>query len=290
MALFGNTNNVNGGGGDYNTSSSGANVSQNSSEGLPKTWNAGVHYDNKWFRNDGFSIAGDYRVAKSNMENSSNSQTKYILPDTQYISRQNVTSFTSGTRHSLNASSEIKPDSSTTVKVSVNAGKSTGSQKSRNYSETVTLSEQQLSSQIQEQSSNSDATSAITDIFYGRRLGAPGRTLSINLRNDYNNSNTAGLFNSRTSYGTAGAGDTLNQRKTSNSLRNTTLAKAVYTQPLSKMVFLEFNYEFNFNSNTSTQLSYDLPAGDNNPEGSFEQKLQQRLQDGHHHEQRRCKF
>jgi hypothetical protein len=267
IALFGNTNNVSSSGGsDYSTSGATADASQRSSEGLPKNWAAGVHYDNKWFANDAFGIAGDLRTSKNNVENNSQSQTKYILPDTQYLSRQNSTGFSSNIRHSLNMSSEIKLDSTTTLKINVNAGKSKAIQNSTNYSETVTLSEQKINSQLQEQKNTSDASNAVTDIFYGKRLGKPGRTISLNLRNDYNTGTSTGFVNSLNKYGLS-AGDTLNQKKLANSKKNTTMLKAAYTQPLNKSVFLEFNYEFNFSSNTSQQLSYDLPAGDNNPDG-----------------------
>lgn len=268
VAVFGNMNNVNSSGGsDYSTTNSTASASQSGSEGLPKSWSAGAHYDNKWFRNDALGVGGDYRMSKSNLETGSTSQTKYILPDTQYLNRQTTTGANNNTRHSINFSGDIKLDSTTTLKISVNAGKSTATQRTRNHSQTVTLLEQQISSQVQDQQNTSDASNAVTDVFYCKKLGMPGRTLSINLHNDYNDGTTRGLVHSLNNYGTSG-GDTLNQRKLTDSRKNTTMAKVAYTQPLHKAVFLELNYEFNFSSNKSQQLSYDLPASDDNPEGT----------------------
>lgn len=269
LAAFGNMNNVStSGGSDYNTSSSGnSSAGQRSGEGLPKNWTTGAHYDNKWFRNDALSIAGDYRMGKNVLESNSSSQTKYILPDTQYLSRQSNSTFSSNVRHTVNMSSEIKLDSTATLRVSVNGGKSRAQQHSLNTTETVTLSERRINAQVQDQNTTTDASNAVTDIFYGKKLGAPGRTISLNLRNDYNDNTATGFVNSLNQYGSSGPADTLNQRKINDSKKNILMAKASYTQPVSKNIFLEFNYEFNFSSNKSQQLSYDIPSGDNNPSG-----------------------
>ncbi len=271
LAAFGNMNNISSSGGsDYNTSSNNNTSAQRGGgEGLPKNWATGAHYDNKWFSNDGLGVSGDYRMGKNILEGNSTTQTKYILPDTQYINRQSSSTFSNNLRHNLNFSSEIKLDSSATLKISVNAGKSKSEQRTRNEASTVTLSEQRINSQSQEQTNNTNSSNAVTDVFYGKRLGMPGRTISLNLRNDYNDGNSTGFVRSVNEYTLSQTADTLNQRKINDSKKNITLAKASYTQPLSKNTFLEFNYEFNYSTNAARQLSYDIPSGDNNATGTL---------------------
>ena len=85
--------------------------------GLPTVWTGGLHYANKW-DGDKEHLNGNYRYSKNNIEAENNNFTQYILPDSQYFSRQQQETFTSGERHGGDGRFEWKKDTATDITLS----------------------------------------------------------------------------------------------------------------------------------------------------------------------------
>ena len=105
-------------------------------------------------------------------------------------------------------------------------------------------------------------------LLYRQKLGKAGRTLSANIRYSYSNNVLEGLNRSLTDvYDAAGAIDqsqreVVNQRFDQNSNSTSLSGRFVYTEPLTKHLFLEANYQYSWNMNTSNKDVYSSGAYD----------------------------
>ena len=91
-------------------------------------------------------------------------------------------------------------------------------------------------------------------LLYRQKLGKAGRTLSANLRYSYSNNVMEGLNRSYTTvYNGEAQSDPVNQRFDQNSNSTSLSGRVVYTEPLTKHLFLEANYSYSWNMNTSAK-------------------------------------
>ena len=101
-----------------------------------------------------------------------------------------------------------------------------------------------------------------------QRLGKPGRTISANIRYSYSNNNMTGFNQSLTDVMDAATGswasEIVNQRYDQNSQSTSLSGRVVYTEPLGNGFFLETNYQYSWNQNTSFKDTYNsgLAAGE----------------------------
>ena len=99
-------------------------------------------------------------------------------------------------------------------------------------------------------------------LLYRQKLGKAGRTLSANIRYSFSNNVLDGLNRSLTDvYDEAGVPDpskreVVNQRFDQNSNSTSLSGRFVYTEPLTKHLFLEANYQYSWNMNTSNKDVY----------------------------------
>ena len=99
-----------------------------------------------------------------------------------------------------------------------------------------------------------------------QRLGKAGRTLSANLRYSFSNNVLDGLNRSLTNvYDEAGQPltgerEVVNQRFDQNSNSTSLSGRVVYTEPLTKNLFLEANYQYSWNLNKSVKDVYNSGA------------------------------
>ena len=95
-----------------------------------------------------------------------------------------------------------------------------------------------------------------------QKLGKAGRTLSANIRYSFSNNVLDGLNRSLTDvYDAAGEinpskREVVNQRFDQNSNSTSLSGRFVYTEPLTKHLFLEANYQYSWNMNTSKKDVY----------------------------------
>ena len=95
-------------------------------------------------------------------------------------------------------------------------------------------------------------------LLFRQKLGKPGRTLSLNTRYSFSGNVLDGLNQSLTqTYGESGATEFVNQRIDRNSNTYSIDARLVYTEPLGKNFFLEANYSYGWNRNTSVKNAYN---------------------------------
>ena len=95
-------------------------------------------------------------------------------------------------------------------------------------------------------------------LLFRQKLGKPGRTLSLNTRYSFSGNVLDGFNQSLTqTYGTSPATEFVNQRIDRNSNTYSINTRLVYTEPLGKNFFLEANYSYGWNKNTSVKNAYN---------------------------------
>ena len=99
-----------------------------------------------------------------------------------------------------------------------------------------------------------------------QRLGKPGRTISANIRYSYSNNDMTGfnqsltdIFDLQTAERTS---EIVNQRYDQNSKSTSLSGRVVYTEPLGGGFFLEANYQYGWNKNTSFKNTFNSATDD----------------------------
>ena len=101
-----------------------------------------------------------------------------------------------------------------------------------------------------------------------QKLGKQGRTISANVRYSFSNNDLDGFNQSLTkAYVDPTASDEIvNQRYDQNTKSTSLSGRLVYTEPIVKNLFLEANYQYSWNMNTSLKNTFDS-ATDNLADG-----------------------
>ncbi len=237
-----------------------------SGEGLPKTWTGGLHYADKWDA-DKNHITGNYRYAQQNVEIDGNNIQQYTRSgDTSNVNQQHKNQFSKGEKHAIDFMYERKLDSSSTLKINVDAGQK-NNQTASDYVTNSTLLYgdyiDTLNRNKRHITSNTDGRFFNSDLIYRKKFAKKGRTLSIDVKENYKENNSDGYLNSLTDIYKdikTGNRDTtyINQSKINKSTTTAFSGKATYTEPLSKITFLELDYGATINNSQSSNLSYNL--------------------------------
>ncbi len=233
-------------------------------EGFPKVWTGGLHFANKW-QDDKQHVTGNYRYAMQNVDVEGTTVTQNPLPnDQQSVIRQKKNQFSKGDRHGLDGMYEWKIDSLTSIKITANAGeKSTDI--STMYNSTTMLQDSMLSNDNSRKvTSNANGDFINADLLVRKKFAKKGRTLSVDVKENYKISKSEGYLTSLTDVYT----DTIpsvipsyvSQRKSSNVNTLAFNTKATYTEPLSKVAYLEVDYGITLNNSNSTSKSFDSTA------------------------------
>jgi hypothetical protein len=224
-------------------------------EGLPKGWNGGIHYSNKW-NADKIHVNGNYQYKKLNTKASGSTNSKYILPDTLYYINDRGNSFSSRFRNTLNGIYEYQLDSSSSIKVTANGSK--GESLNFNHSLSESLNEDGLNVNSSNRRITSEAGNKglNTNLLFRKKFKKVGRTLSISAYQNYVENLSDGLLNATYNFydknGQLDDTRTTDQQKKNSSINSSIYSRISYTQPLSKRAILEFNYSFNNSSGRSS--------------------------------------
>ena len=96
---------------------------------------------------------------------------------------------------------------------------------------------------------------------FRQRLGKPGRTISANVRYSFSNNEMFGLNQSLTQIRDAETStwsdEIVNQRYDQNSKSSSLSGRLVYTEPLGHDFYLEANYQYSWNKNTSYKNTFN---------------------------------
>ena len=224
-------------------------------EGLPKGWNGGAHYSNKW-NGDKIHLNGNYQYKKLNTEASGSTNSKYILPDTLYYVNDRGNSFTSRYRNTVSGIYEYQLDSSSSIKI--NAQGFTGETYSFNHtlSESLNAYNEKVNNSDRRITTAADNKALNSSLLYRKKFKKTGRTVSVNLNQNYTENESDGFLNAGYTFynedGQISNQRSTDQQKINSNIRSTVNSRIVYTEPLSKRAILEFNYGINNNRGKSS--------------------------------------
>lgn len=229
---------------------------QFSGQGLPRTWTGGVMYSNKWL-NDSLSLNANYKFGKMITEADNNSISQYILPDTQYstINNQNTTNI--GTQNAVYMDSKYLIDSSSSLKVSIQAKTSETNVTSNASFQSLASNNDLINDNLSNQQTNTKNKTVDAKIDYNKKFRQKGRTFTATLSGNWKDANGTGILQSNYNLYALDSAYSLNQSKTNTSNSLTGNLKTAYTQPLSEKIFLNFNYKLGLNKNSLENNSYD---------------------------------
>lgn len=240
--------------------SNGLSAGNSYGQGLPESIKAGLHYGDKW--NDGKNSAGgDYLFNQINLRSGGNTFSQNTLLDSVYYSRSSSNSHSSKIQQALNSTIELNLDSSSQVKITLKGNVGRSDSRGENRSEALSEKMMPVNSSLSNTTNHNTIQSLSTNAFYRKRFKKQGRTMSININQQYNNSISDGLLDNVASF-FDGNGNQTGQQITDQNKVNTATSqvweiKASYTNPLGKKSILEVNYGFNYNDNYQKNLSYN---------------------------------
>ncbi|HEY9363032.1 MAG TPA: outer membrane beta-barrel protein [Chitinophagaceae bacterium] len=252
-------NNNFGGFASFVNNDNGFNNSFSYGEGVPESWAGGLNYSNKF--NDQQSINGSYRYNKINSEGYDNTFSQSILPDTVFVNSESNKTFSSRQTHSFNGIYEWQIDSSTSIKIRANGYKGISNNINSYTNESRNEFGNPVNNSIRNTNANGDNQNLQSSFLIRKKFKKPGRTISFNLEQKYNENKTDGFLYSLNSFfdqnGIISLRDTTDQKKVNESLITTLNGKIIYTEPLSKIFFVELIYAFHNSRSDAQRLSFD---------------------------------
>jgi len=233
-------------------------------EGLPTVWTGGLHYANKWGKDGARHLSANYRFARRNVDAIGSTLTQYVLPDSSYYTDEQRNSFTTSDRHGADALYEWKLDSLSTLKLTANGSMTEGHNNSGYQSESRTAGGQLINTGGRATAGTTTSKNLNATLSYRRKFNKKGRTLSLELRESYRESESDNLLLSGNTFYALDVpvfADSINQKKQNENAGQNLNASVNYTEPLSKKIFLELKYQLGVSNNKATRLSYNRMPG-----------------------------
>ena len=231
-------------------------------EGLPQIWTGGLHFADKWDQ-DKEHFAGNYRYAMQNVDIIGNTVIQNPLPnDSESVTHQYKNQFSRGDRNGLDGMFEWKIDSMTSIKLTANAGEKNTDISTMYTSATLAQNIDTSNTNWRKVTSNANADFLNADLLIRKKFAKKGRSLSVDIKENYKDSKSDGFLSSYTKLYLVdtSTGESINQRKSSNTSTLAFAAKATYTEPLSKIAYLEGDYGITINNSRAKNYSYDSSA------------------------------
>jgi hypothetical protein len=234
-------------------------------EGLPKGWNGGLHYSNKW-NGDKIHLNGNYQYNKLNTEAQGNTFSQNIINDTVLYTNEYGNSFTSKNRNRLDGLYEVQLDSLSSLKVTVQGSQGNSYSQNNYHQESFSEGHDTLSIIDRKTTVHADNKNFNSSILWKQKFKKQGRTISISVKQNYTDLASNGLFYSDNTYYKNGLVDStkiLDQQKLNESTTAAINSRVSYTEPINKRSLLEFNYSIDNNHRQSriTTLEKNDPVG-----------------------------
>jgi hypothetical protein len=240
---------------------------QYNGQGFPRAWTAGTHYSNKWGKDDKYHIGGNYRYAKQDMATTTNTLNENFLPNNKkQVSNQQKENYSVGQRHRVDGIYEWKLDTTSNIKLTANAGYSNTKTNSTFESSTKDGNDSMINS-TKSIVSNDATTKSINSVLdWRKRFKKKGRTIGLNISENYRETESNGFQNFNNKYfirDTASGklltttSSLIDQKKINENKTLSLSAKLNYTEPLSKVAFLDAAYTFKVDNTTSLKETFN---------------------------------
>lgn len=254
--------------------------------GISINRNGGLHYEDKW--KDKYSINTNYKLGSVSTKGESDMLSIETLPDRVNTNRSDQASNSSSFDQRIDGTLSMQLDSSSTLKVSVG-----GSLKNNDATDEFVSSIQRENNSLLNSSKRTirnegDDKGFNATAFWAKKLKKKGRTVSVNLKQSFNETTGTGFLNSENKFfndqNTQDSVVNIDQYKTNHTFRSSFNTNATYTEPFSKSFALVLNYGLGLNSSSSNKKSFNKDLSGNytalDPEFSNNFKLDQLTNNG----------
>ena len=230
-------------------------------QGKPLVQTGGLHFNNKW-NDDKQSLNLNYKVINLSVDGSSTTNSEYILPDTLYYNNQSQTFSNIVLRNKLGGTYEFLYDSSSSLKITtegqIEHKNTINNYNSNALSETGNL----VNTGSRNLTANADNNFLNADILWRKKLKKKGRTISIDVKENYLVRSSTGNLYALDNFYTPGITnpsltELTDQYKSNHNSSLSLDAKTVYTEPLSASSSLMANYEVITNNSISYRNSFN---------------------------------
>jgi hypothetical protein len=257
MSLIGQFNNVNkqnfGGGGGGNFRFGGGGGPQ---KGITTTNMAGFNYANVY--KSGTTFNASYNFNKTSLFNDQNSFTTNLLGNDVTTNASKLNSTTDRLNHRLNATLDTKIDSSLSLRWQPNLSYAQNDGNSFTEYERNVLTNNTIGNQ--RYITNSTTPSLNNNLLLRKKFQRRGRTLSLNINTSINKTDGDNFNKINETLTVAGLPSTINtdqlNDQDSKSINNN--VRLVYTEPLSKTLNLELNYQNGYAFDNQERAVYDF--------------------------------
>ncbi|TAH05636.1 MAG: hypothetical protein EAZ16_01650 [Sphingobacteriales bacterium] len=237
------------------------------SNGITRSWNAGVNYRNSFGTK--VEMSGSYFYSNTSTETRQNNfRQSFFQNDSLTFTNQDKFSKNDNENHRFNLRVEYKIDSMNSILYTPSFTIQNSESFSNDTSSTVAESPAQkylaLSSKNRNQNER-DGLSLNNNLLYRRRLNKIGRTFTLGINNSINNSDGLGFVQSPITFfrpdGSIFRFTDLNQQTTQDTKSNNNTISSSYTEPIGKNKIVELNYAYANNQSTSDRKAYDFNQG-----------------------------
>lgn len=226
--------------------------------GLPVANTGGAHYDGKW-DSDKKSINTNYKIGSLAVDGSTGSISQNNLPNSIILNRSDQDYNNNIFRQKLDVTYQTKLDSTSDLKLYIDGTDKTTKTRSNSTSSSTNGGDTLLNTNSRLLNNNVTAQIFNASAFYTKKFKKVGRTFSLTVGQNINNSDADGFLNSRTDYYKQPANTDsvvyINQHKI-NTIRSSAFSSNItYTEPLSKKLSLVLNYGLNINNSSADRKS-----------------------------------
>ena len=231
----------------------------NRNSGINTAWGGGLNYNN--IIGTKLDLQSNYFYNRYNPKSESHIQRQYILPDSSYFYKQNSFNDNLNNTHRLNLNMLYQIDSFNSIRITPSFNYQKTGNKSLNDYQTLSEDNALINEGVSNSTSGNEGFNFRNDIIYRRKFSRKGRTLSLALQTNLNESNGNGSLLSVNSFyhpdGSLIQRDTLNQQNNSDGDQRSYNARVVYTEPLWKRSLLEFSAGKSNSKSTADKTTYD---------------------------------
>ena len=226
--------------------------------GITRSWLGGINYSDNLAK--GLRLNSSYFVNDTRRENEKRVERETRLqPDSSRFNNNLNASLNNGTSHRMNVRMEYDIDSFHSLIVTPNLSWNTGSSFSETASSTL-MNKDTLNTGRSITSTNTNTPNLSGSALFRKKFRKKGRTFSTNLTFGTSNAEVESINQSHTTFygqNLPGRVDTIDQQVLQrNSSRNLGLRMS-YTEPVFRDRFLELNYGYYYNFNSSDRRTYN---------------------------------
>ncbi|SIO46679.1 TonB-dependent receptor [Chitinophaga niabensis] len=227
--------------------------------GLNRNWNGGINYSDNLAK--GLRISGSYFMSDMQRDNERRSERENRhKPDSFSYVNSNSASLSNNRNHRVNARIEYDIDSFHSLIVTPNISFGSGDNFSESRNTTLNNNRDTVNNGRNMNKTTANSPSINGTALFRKKFDKKGRTFSTNLNFGANSNERESINQSQTSYlqrnGTF-RNDTLDQKVIQDNSSKTLGVRMSYTEPVFIDRFLELNYGYNYNANSSNRTTYD---------------------------------